>query len=91
MNKEITEKNLAYQSEINEIAKMIFHAFYFDEQISLSYPPDSNHYEKDSLQELLPKAEKIHKFFNSLEESKNCLKFMHEINQIKGAEFISSL
>lgn len=91
MNKELVEKNIRYNKELNEIAKMIFHAFYYDEDKSLTYPPDSNQYEKDSIEEILPKAEKIYKFFSSVEDAKKSLKFLHEINPIKGLEIINSL
>jgi len=91
MNTEIMEKNLRYNQEIQEIAKMIFHAFYYDENQSLSYPPDSNQYEKDYIEELLPKAEKVYRFFSSVEEAKNSLKFLHEVSPIKGLEIMNSL
>ena len=91
MNNEIVEKNLAYQNEVREIAKMIFHSFYFEEEQSLTYPPGSNLYEKESLDEILPKAEKIYKFFPNALEAKRALKFIHELNPIKGLEIMNSL
>ena len=88
---EIKEKNLHYQNEVRDIAKMIFHAFYFDEQESLCYPPESKQSEKDCLDTLLAKAEKIYRFFPSAEEAKKSLKFLHEISPIKGLEIMNSI
>lgn len=91
MNKDIAEKNKAYQSDVREIAKMIFHSFYFEEEQSLTYPPGSDLYEKDNIEEMYSKAEKVFRFFNSAEEAKKALKFIHEINPLKGLELMNSL
>jgi hypothetical protein len=91
MNAELIEKNLKYNQDLQEIAKMIFHAFYYDEDKSLSYPPDSNQYEKDNIEEILPKAEKIYRFFSSADDAKKTLRFLHEVSPIKGLEIINSL
>lgn len=91
MDQEIIEKNIKYNQELKEIAKMIFHAFYYEEEQSLSYPPGSNLYEKDHIDELIPKAEKIYRFFSSVDEVKNTLKFIHEVNPVKGLEIMNSL
>lgn len=91
MNTELVEKNLKYNQDLYEIAKMIFHAFYYDEDKRSSYPPDSEQYEKDSIEEILPKAEKIYRFFSSSEEAKNALRFIHEVSPVKGLEIINSL
>jgi len=91
MDTELVEKSLKYNKDLHDIAKMIFHAFYYDEDKSLAYPPDSNQYEKDSIEEILPKAEKIYRFFYSVEEAKKSLRFLHEVSPIKGLEIINSL
>lgn len=91
MNNEIIEKNLNYQSEINEIAKMIFHSFYYEEEQSLTYPPGSEQYEKDNISQMYPKAEKVYRFFPSVAEAKRALKFLHELSPIKGLEIMNSL
>ena len=91
MNNDIVEKNVVYQNEVREIAKMIFHSFYFEEEQSLTYPPGSDLYEKENLEELLPKAEKVYKFFPNVSEAKRALKFLHELNPIKGLEIMNSL
>jgi len=91
MNNEMVEKNVSYQNEVREIAKMIFHSFYFEEEQSLTYPPGSDLYEKENLDEILPKAEKIYKFFPNVVEAKRALKFIHELNPIKGLEIMNSL
>jgi len=91
MNNDIMEKNVAYQNDVKEIARMIFHSFYFEEEQSLTYPPGSNQYEKDNLDEIYPKAEKVYRFFSNVSEAKKALKFLHEINPIKGLEVMNSL
>jgi hypothetical protein len=91
MNQEILEKNLAYQKDIEEVARMLFHAFYYDEQERAAYPPDSDQYEKNHLDELYAKAEKILRFFPNVQEAKRSLKFLNEINHVKGLEIVHSL
>lgn len=91
MNKDLVEKNKSYQSDIREIAKMIFHSFYFEEEQSLTYPPGTDLYERDHIEEMYPKAEKVFRFFKSVEEAKKALKFIHEINPLKGLELMNSL
>lgn len=91
MNIELVEKNKNYQSDIEQIAKMIFHSFYFEEEQSLTYPPGSDQYEKDSIDEIYPKAEKVYRFFSSVDEAKKALKFIHELNPLIGLEMMKSL
>lgn len=91
MNNDMIEKNLAYQNDINELAKMIFHSFYFEEDQSLTYPPGSDQYEKDNIEEMLTKAEKVYRFFPNVTEAKRALKFLHELSPIKGLEIMNSL
>lgn len=91
MNSELIEKNIQYQKDIKEIAKMIFHSFYYDEEQSLTYPPGSNFYEKDSLEQVYPKAEKIYRFFSSVDDVKKTLRFLHELSPVKGLELMNSL
>lgn len=91
MNTNIVEKNVAYQNDIRDIAKMIFHSFYFEEEQSLTYPPGSNLYEKDHIEGIIPKAEKVYRFFPNVTEAKRALKFLHEMSPIKGLEIMNSL
>jgi len=91
MDSSILEKNVAYQNDVNEIAKMIFHSFYFEEEQSLTYPPGTDLYEKDNIEEMYTKAEKIYKFFPNVKEAKRALRFLHEMSPIKGLEIMNSL
>jgi hypothetical protein len=91
MNKDISDKNISYQNDIRDIAKMIFHSFYFEEEQSLTYPPGSDQYEKDHIAEIYPKAEKVYRFFSNVTEAKRALKFLHEMSPVKGLEIMNSL
>ena len=91
MNQDISEKSVSYQNEVREIAKMIFHSFYFEEEQSLTYPPGSDLYERDSINEIYPKAEKVYRFFSNVNDAKKALKFLHEMSPHKGLEIMNSL
>jgi hypothetical protein len=90
MNNELVEKNVAYQEQVVQIAKLVFHAFYYDEEEKLNYSPAED-YEKDSVNELLDKAEKIFQFFGSTEEAKKAIRFLHTVNPMKAKEIFDEL
>lgn len=92
MNNDFVEKNVAYQEEIQQIAKFVFHAFYYDEEEKAMWPgggPDA--YERDSVSDLLPKAEKILSFFGSAADAKKAMRFLHTINPMRAKDIIDEL
>jgi hypothetical protein len=90
MNNDYVEKNLVYQDQVQQIAKLVFHAFYYDEEEKLNYSP-SEDYEKEVIDELLPMAEKIFHFFGTAEEAKKAIRFLHTVNPIKAKEIFDEL
>ena len=90
MNNDYVEKNLVYQDQVQQIAKLVFHAFYYDEEEKLNYSP-SEDYEKEVIGELLPMAEKIFHFFGTAEEAKKAIRFLHTVNPIKAKEIFDEL
>lgn len=90
MNNDYVEKNLVYQDQVKQIAKVVFHAFYYDEEEKLNYSP-SEDYEKEVIDELLPMAEKIFHFFGTAEEAKKAIRFLHTVNPIKAKEIFDEL
>ena len=90
MNNDLTEKNIVYQENVLQIAKLVFHAFYYDDEDRLNYSP-TEEYEKDNVTELLPKAEKIYQFFGSADEAKKAIRFLHTVNPMKAKEIFNEL
>lgn len=90
MNNELVEKNLVFQDNVHQIAKLVFHAFYFDDEERLNYTPAED-YEKDGINDLLPKAEKIFQFFGSTEDAKKAIRFLHTVNPMKAKEIFDEL
>jgi hypothetical protein len=89
MNNEYIEKNIVYQEQVQQIAKMLFYYFYYDEQDKMNYY--SEEYEKDIISDLLPTSEKIFNFFTSAEEAKKTIRFLHTVNPIKAKEIFDEL
>lgn len=91
MNNDYVEKNLVYQDQVQQIAKLVFYAFYYDEEEKLNFSPTPEVYEKEVVNELLPMAEKIFQFFGSAEEAKKSIRFLHTVNPIKAKEIFDEL
>jgi hypothetical protein len=90
MNNDYVEKNLVYQDQVQQIAKLVFHAFYYDEEEKLNYSP-AEAYEKEVIDDLLPMAEKIFHFFGTADEAKKAIRFLHTLNPIKAKEIFDEL
>jgi len=90
MNNDYVEKNLVYQDQVHQIAKLVFHAFYYDEEEKLNYSP-TEAYEKEITDDLLPMAEKIFHFFGTADEAKKAIRFLHTVNPIKAKEIFDEL
>ena len=90
MNTDYVEKNLVYQDQVKQIAKMVFHSFYYDEEEKRDYVP-SDLYEKEAIESLLPMGEKIFKFFDSADEAKKAIRFLHTVHPIKAKEIFDEL
>lgn len=90
MNNDYVEKNLVYQEQVQQIAKLVFHAFYYDEEEKLNYSPAED-YEKEIIDDLLPMAEKIFHFFGTADEAKKAIRFLHTVNPIKAKEIFDEL
>lgn len=90
MNNDYVEKNLVYQDQVQQIAKLVFHAFYYDEEEKLNYSP-AEAYEKEVIDDLLPMAEKIFHFFGTADEAKKAIRFLHTVNPIKAKEIFDEL
>ena len=90
MNKDIqiVEKNVNFHEQVTQIAKLLFHAFYFDEEEHFS---DPDTYEKDGVLELADKADKIYRFFGSADDAKKAIRFLHTVNPIKAKEIFDEL
>jgi hypothetical protein len=90
MNNDYVEKNLVYQDQVQQIAKLVFHVFYYDEEEKLNYSP-AEAYEKEVTDDLLPMAEKILHFFGTADEAKKAIRFLHTVNPIKAKEIFDEL
>jgi len=90
MNNELVEKTVAYQENVSQIAKLVFHAFYYDDEEKLNYTPTED-YERDGINDLLDKAEKIFQFFGSTEEAKKAIRFLHTVNPMKAKDIFDEL
>ena len=90
MNKniQVVKKTVNFHEQVTQIAKLLFHAFYFDEEQHLN---DPDTYEKEGVVDLVDKADKIYRFFGSADEAKKAIRFLHTVNPIKAKEIFDEL
>lgn len=91
MNSTMIEKNIAYQQQIEQIAKMLFYAFYYNEEEAANYLPDVQFYDNQQIRGLMEKADKVFQYFKSAEEAKKTIHFLQVINPIKAKEIFDIL
>ena len=91
MNTDFVEKNIEYQEQVEQIAKFVFHAFYYDEEEKATYVSGPDLYERELIGDLLHKGEKIYGFFGSATEAKKALRFLHTVNPMKAKEILDEL
>jgi len=90
MNNNYVEKNLVYQDQVQQIAKLVFHAFYYDEEEKFN-ASSPEVYEKEVISDLLPMSDKIFQFFGTADEAKKAIRFLHTVNPIKAKEIFDEL
>ena len=92
MNIDYVEKNLVYQEQIEQIAKVLYYLFYYMDEENNPLPlwaAEIN--ETENIRKLLPGADKIFQFFGDAESAKKAIRFLHTINPIKAKEIFDSL
>lgn len=106
MDKNIVQKNIEYQKDVKNIAKMLFHAFYYDEEelkeelisknpdlahFHLSKLPGTEIYEEYMIVALLEKADKFFQFFSSVDDAKKTIQFLQTVNPHKAKEILDEM
>lgn len=90
MNNDIVKKNIEYQEKIREIAKILFHAFYYDEEALLD-AIDYETYVRIGTADLMEKSDKFFQFFNNLEDAKATIRYLKIVNPKKAKEIIEEM
>ena len=88
MDQKLVEKTKVYHDQILQIAKLLFHAFYYDEE-EKGIAPDN--YEREGVESLLDVSDKIFQFFGSADEATKAIRFLHTVNPIKAKEIFDEL
>jgi hypothetical protein len=87
MNNDYVEKNLVYQDQVQQIATIIYHAFYCEEE-EFKEPFCEP---KEAINNLIPMSEKIFRYFENANEAKKAIRFLHTVNPIKSKEIFDEL
>lgn len=75
MNKELTDKNIEYQDQLHQMSVFLYNNFYKSEEEEATFLE-----ERESINDLMAKSEKIFQYFGSFPEAKKAIKFFHIFN-----------
>lgn len=92
MNEDMVKKNIEYQGQVEQIAKILYYAFFCEDEEEFLLPSaDREFQEKLRVRELTEQAEKVFEFFGSVEDAKKTIRFLQTINPEIGKLIIEGL
>lgn len=94
MNEDMVKKNIEYQEQVIQIAKMLYHAFFYEDEEEVFHhaPNDAAQIQEQlKVRELTEQAERMFEFFGSAEDAKKTIRFLQTICPEIGKQIIEKL